>query len=113
MKTIAAGFTMLFLSGAAFTARATELTCGPVDPGVIVLDGLLDDWTEVPGVDAGGHDANLSFTVKCNLSPRSLFLLVDVRDDYFARTRQNRPGEDHVELTFAGRKLVVYPGDAA
>src|SRR4051794_23488202 len=94
-------------------ALAADLPCGPVDPGVISLDGLTDDWAEVTGVETGGQDPNLSFTVKCNLAPRSLYLLVDVRDDYFARTKQTRPGEDHVELSFGGRKLLVYPGDAA
>src|SRR4051794_13315444 len=94
-------------------ATAAELPCGPVEAGVINLDGLTDDWSDVAGVEVGGNDANLSFTVKCNLTPRSMYLLVDVRDDYFARTRQTRPGEDHLELTLGGRKLVVYPGDAA
>jgi hypothetical protein len=97
----------------ALPAGAAELACGPVEAGVINLDGLLDDWAEVPGLDAGGRDPNLSFTVKCNLGPRSMYLLVDVRDDYFARTKQTRPGEDHVELTLGGRKLLVYPGDQA
>jgi hypothetical protein len=102
---------LLCLLGVATAAVATELPCGPVDPGVINLDGLTDDWADVQGVRAG--DAALSFTVKCNLGPRSIYLLVDVRDDYFARTRQTRPGEDHVELGFGGKKLLVYPGDAA
>jgi hypothetical protein len=97
----------------AVRAEGAEIACGPVEAGVIALDGLLDDWAEVSGVDAGGRDPNLSFTVKCNLGPRSLYLLVDVRDDYFARTKQSRPGEDHVELTLGGRKLLVYPGDQA
>jgi hypothetical protein len=104
---------VLALLSMATPAVATELPCGPVEAGVISLDGLTDDWAEVQGVEAGGGDRNLSFTVKCNLGPRSLYLLVDVRDDYFARTKQTRPGEDHVELSFGGRKLLVYPGDAA
>jgi hypothetical protein len=103
----------LFLLVVATPVSATELPCGPVEPGVIALDGLLDDWKEVDGVEVGNGDANLSFTVKCNLAPRALYLLVDVRDDYFARTKQTRPGEDHLELDLGHRKLVVYPGDAA
>jgi hypothetical protein len=39
--------------------------------------------------------------------------MVDVRDDYFARTKQTRPGEDHLELQLGAKKLLVYPGDAA
>src|SRR5258706_377002 len=103
----------LVLFAVATPASATDLPCGPVEPGVISLDGLTDDWNDVQGVEVGNGDSNLSFTVKCNLAPRALYLLVDVRDDYFARTRQTRPGEDHLELTLGRRKLIVYPGDAA
>ena len=101
---------VLLLVGA--RASAADLPCGPAEKGTITLDGLTDDWAEVEGVDAGGRDANLSFTIKCNVEERQLFLLVDVRDNYFVRTKQARPGEDHVELTLAGHKLVVFPGDA-
>lgn len=94
------------------SAKAADLPCGPAEKGTITLDGLTDDWAEVEGIDAGGRDANLSFTLKCNVEERQLFLLVDVRDNYFVRTRQARPGEDHVELTLAGHKLTVFPGDA-
>jgi hypothetical protein len=103
----------LLLLAVATPASATDLPCGPVEPGVINLDGLTDDWSEVQGVEVGNGDSNLSFTVKCNLAPRALYLLVDVRDDYFARTKQARPGEDHIELSFGHRKLTIYPGDAA
>jgi hypothetical protein len=94
-------------------ARATDLPCGPAESGAVRLDGLTEDWVDVPGVDVGGRDSNLSFTIKCNIDPGALYLLVDVRDNYFARTQKGRPGEDHVELTFAGKKLIVFPGDAA
>lgn len=100
---------MLFLVG---RAGAADLPCGPAEKGTILLDGLTDDWAEVEGLDAGGQDANLSFTLKCNVEEHQLFLLVDVRDNYFVRTRQARPGEDHVELTLAGHKLTLFPGDA-
>ena len=39
-------------------------------------------------------------------------LLVDVRDTYFVRTKAARPGEDHIELTLAGHRLTIFPGDA-
>lgn len=94
------------------TARAADLPCGPAEKGTINLDGLTDDWTEVDGIDAGGRDANLSFTLKCNVEERTLMLLVDVRDSYFVRTGAARPGEDHVEVTLAGHRLTIFPGDA-
>ncbi len=94
-------------------ALAADLPCGPVEKGTIRLDGLLDDWAEVEGLDAGGRDPNLSFTVKCNVDATTLFLVVDVRDNYFVRTKAARPGEDHLTLTFGGKKLIVFPGDNA
>lgn len=94
-------------------ARAADLPCGPADPGTIQLDGLTDDWNGVDGIDAGGRDPNLSFTVKCNVQSNALYLLVQVRDNYFVRTKQARPGEDHLVLSLAGHPLTIYPGDAA
>jgi hypothetical protein len=94
------------------TARAADLPCGPAEKGTINLDGLTDDWTEVEGIDAGGRDPNLSFTLKCNVEDNSLMLLVDVRDSYFVRTRAAKPGEDHIELTLRGHRLTIFPGDA-
>jgi hypothetical protein len=93
-------------------ARAADLPCGPVEKGSLQLDGLLDDWSDVEGIDAGGRDANLSFTLKCNVDAADLYLLVDVRDNYFVRTKAGKPGEDHIVLTLGGKKLVVFPGDA-
>jgi hypothetical protein len=94
-------------------AGAADLPCGPAEKGAVQLDGLLDDWKDVDGIDAGGRDGNLSFTLKCNVDPTTLYLLVDVRDDYFVRTRKARPGEDHLELTLAGKRIQLYPGNAA
>lgn len=94
-------------------ARAADLPCGPADAGTIHLDGLTDDWKEVDGIDAGGRDPNLSFTVKCNVEPRALYLLVDVRDNYFVRTVKAHPGEDHLVLSLAGHRITIFPGDSA
>jgi hypothetical protein len=99
-------------SACATTAYAADLPCGPAEKGTVTLDGLTDDWADVEGLDAGGTDSNLSFTIKCNVEPETLYLLVDVRDNYFVRTKQTRPGEDHLELGLGGRKLMVFPGDA-
>jgi hypothetical protein len=101
---------VLLLGG---TARAADLPCGPAEKGTIELDGLTDDWKEVDGIDAGGRDPNLSFTVKCNVEPNALLLLVDVRDNYFVRTKAAKPGEDHLELVLAGKRILLWPGNAA
>ncbi len=100
---------LLFLAG---TVRAADLPCGPAEKGAVELDGMTDDWKEVEGIDAGGRDSNLSFTLKCNVDPTTLYLLIDVRDNYFVRTKAARPGEDHLELTLGGKKLHIYPGNA-
>jgi hypothetical protein len=105
--------TLVALVGFGGPARAADLACGPAERGTVQLDGLTDDWAEVAGVDGGGQDGNASFTLKCNIEEgRTLLLLVDVRDNYMVRTKQTHPGEDHLELTLGGGKLLVYPGDA-
>jgi hypothetical protein len=101
---------LLFLVG---RAAAADLPCGPAEKGAVELDGLTDDWKDVDGIDAGGRDPNLSFTLKCNVDPTTLYLLVDVRDNYFVRTKAAKPGEDHLELTLGGKKLHIFPGNAA
>jgi hypothetical protein len=101
------------LVGLGGLAAAADLPCGPVDKGTVHLDGLTDDWAEVAGIEAGGRDANASFTLKCNLEEGgTLLLLLDVRDNYMVRTAQARPGEDHLQLTLNGHSLVIFPGDA-
>jgi hypothetical protein len=105
----------LAVAAVAGPARAADLACGPVEAGVIHVDGILEDWEGVEGLDVGGRDPDLSFTARCNYDAQWLYLAVDVRDDYLARTRDGRTGEDHVEIGFAdGAKvdrLVIYPGD--
>ncbi|MGZ3440006.1 MAG: hypothetical protein ACXVDD_10830 [Polyangia bacterium] len=104
--------TLIAATAPAASALAADLPCGPAEKGTINLDGLTDDWAEVDGIDAGGKDPNLSFTLKCNVEERTIMLLVDVRDSYFVRTRAAKPGEDHLELTLAGHRLTIFPGDA-
>jgi hypothetical protein len=97
---------------AAPSANGGDLMCGPAEHGTITLDGLTDDWTDVQGVDVGKGSPDLSFTVKCNTEGGKIFLLVDVRDSYFVRTKQGHPGEDHLEFTLGGHRFTVYPGNA-
>jgi hypothetical protein len=103
----------LFCAAIAGTASAAEVPCGPAEKEAVTIDGLTDDWNDVPGIDSPG-DAGASFTMKCNtIENRTLALLIDVRDNYFVRTPAAKPGEDHLELTLNGKKLVIFPGDAA
>src|SRR5678815_4808082 len=83
------------LSQSPSPARAADVPCGAVEPDVIHVDGILNDWGDVAGIDIGGRDADFSFTVKCNYDAKTLYLAVDVRDDYLVRTRDARAAEDH------------------
>lgn len=102
----------LLLLVSATQASAADLPCAPGDPEAIALDGLTDDWSDLEGVEVGGGDRDLSFTLKCSAEPGALLFLVDVHDDAFVRTKGARPGEDHVVLTLGGHPLLLFPGDA-
>jgi hypothetical protein len=106
----------------ATTARANDIPCALVEKGTIQLDGLLGDWKGVDGVgvdqaanvlrgrsDWSGPE-DLSFDVYCNHDAKNLYLAIDVKDEYFIRTKKAR-GDDHVVVWLGGRQLVIYPGD--
>lgn len=115
-------FIMLPLFLLAAEARALEIPCAPVEKNVIRLDGILHDWDGADGiaVDApqqvrrgrenwsGPRD--LSFELFCNHDSKTLYLAVNVKDEYFIRTREVK-GDDHLEIRLGGRLLMVYPGD--
>jgi hypothetical protein len=96
-------------------AQAADIPCSAVEPDVIHVDGLLDDWADVSGIDSGGRDRDRSFTTRCNYDEKTLYLAIDVRDNYLVRSKEGRPVEDHVEVAFADgakvEKLVIYPAD--
>ena len=106
----------LFLTLPTRSARAADIPCEAVEKDVITPDGLLEDWADVPGIDIGDRDPDFSFTARCNYDADTLYLSVDVRDDYLVRTKAARPGEDHLEILFADgdklEKLVIHPGDS-
>jgi len=115
-------FVVLAVLGAPLAAAARDIPCGAVEPDVIQIDGLLNDWKDVPGLytqDAAhvrgkswdGPD-DLSFITRCNYDERRLYLAIDVHDERLVRTRKAKPQEDHVVILFgAGRRLVIYPAD--
>jgi len=113
-------FAMLML--ATLPARASEIPCSPLEKGTVQIDGLLMEWKEVEGVgvdqasqvvrgskDWSGPD-DLSFDVYCGHDEESLYLAIDVKDDYFVRTPKAR-GDDHVRVFIGGKQLWVFPGD--
>jgi hypothetical protein len=110
---------LLMIAG---VARAGEIPCGPVEAGTIQIDGLLSDWQGVNGVGVDqpaqvirGRDEwsgadDLSFDVYCNHDDKHLFMAVNVKDEYFIRSRKFK-GDDHVVVLLGRRRLVIYPSN--
>jgi hypothetical protein len=106
-------------------AWARDIPCGGVEPDVIQIDGLLNDWKDVQGhitqdqahIVAGnaarGWDGpeDLSFITRCNYDDKKLYLAVDVRDERLVRTHKKQPAEDHVIFSFGSHKLIIWPAD--
>jgi len=111
---------LVSLAGSA--VRASEIPCSPMERGAVQLDGLLMDWKGVDGVgvDQAGQvlrgrrdwsgPQDLSFDLYCSHDETSLYLAVNVRDDYFIRTPRGRD-DDHLVVLLGGKQLLVYPGD--
>ncbi|PIE19613.1 MAG: hypothetical protein CSA65_01720 [Proteobacteria bacterium] len=103
-------------------AKPLDINCNPAEDGVVLLDGMLRDWRGVDGVYVRGvsrvikgrkhwnNAKDASFEVLCNYSKTTLYLAVDVTDEYFARTRKLR-ADDHLELRFGRHVLEIYPSD--
>ena len=87
-----------------------ELVCTLAGAGLIQIDGLIDDWANMPELtkaDADPRDA--SFAVRCAYDSTSLYVMVDVTDDRLIRTKQKTKDEDHLVFLFGGQTLEVYP----
>ena len=92
-------------------ARAAELPCPKVDPDVIHVDGLAEDWRGVPAQGGGGDD-DLDLAVRCNQDERTLYLLIEVKDERLVRSPGGGGGDDQVGLGFAGPpadRLIILP----
>lgn len=101
-------------AAAAGSARAdVEHTCAEGDADVSV-DGMLDDWTGVAKVRAGGTAADASFDVQCMYDDSRLALAINVRDDKVIRVKKRPASEDSIELSLAAGGdpivLTVLPG---
>lgn len=110
----------------ASAVEVSTIPCGPVEDNTIHIDGLLSDWEGVSPiilkVEAGASATARSLTVKisCNYDAKSLYLLADVDDDIFIRSKEAGPMEDHLELAFGIQnkvgdveridKLSIWPG---
>ena len=88
-------------AAAAGVARAdVEHTCVEGDADVSV-DGMLDDWTGIAKVRAGGTAADGSFDLFCIHDDKRIALAFNVRDDKVIRVRKGPASEDSIELSLA------------
>jgi len=89
----------------------SELLCTLAGPGLIQIDGLIDDWGNMPELtkvdSADAHDAGLA--LRCAYDAEKLYLMVNVTDDRLIRTRQKTKDEDHLVFLFGQQALEVYP----
>jgi len=88
-------------------AHAGDLACPPADEGTITIDGMSDDWTDAPAVESG--DDNAGIKLRCDTQGKQLILEIEGRDQRVIRTKQARPGEDHIDLKLGGRSYRVFP----
>jgi hypothetical protein len=82
-------------------ALAAGHTCELGEPGLIEVDGALDDWRGLRAFRQGpAGDAEVS--IRCASDARHLYLLVEVGDDEVVRTRAaSARGEDSVTVSLA------------
>jgi hypothetical protein len=101
---------LALLAARAHAAPRSELICGLAAGGLIQIDGILDDWGNLPELTKAGRDpADAALAVRCVHDAQALYLLVNVTDDRLIRTRQKTHDEDHLVLTFGGEALEIYP----
>lgn len=99
-------------------AHAGTLPCQLAEPGMVTVDGMLDEWDGIAPARAGGKDKDASFDVRCLYDGKQLALSVDVRDESLVRIYKAKGkrllGEDRVEvkLTAGGKALtfLLFPG---
>jgi hypothetical protein len=92
---------------------ATELVCTLVGGGLIQIDGLLDDWGNMPELTKAGADpSSAALALRCAYDTQTLYLMVNVTDDRLIRTRARTEAEDHLVFRFGSEELEVWPGSA-
>ena len=101
---------LLILAAApAVAAAQPAIGCDAADADVVEIDGMLDDWTGVKPVRAGGSDRDASFDLRCLIAGGTLWIAADVRDEHVTRT-PGGAGDDALQLTIGTLVIVVRPG---
>jgi hypothetical protein len=102
-------FINLWLAG---SARAAEIVCGLVEPEVVQIDGLLDDWQGVRPLVMGPGSRDAGFSTRCNYDQGTVFLAIDVSDQQLVRRKKGDKGaEDTLILDFGRDRLEISPAE--
>jgi hypothetical protein len=90
-------------------AEPQEIPCRLAEEGVIVPDGLFEDWRGQTSVTRGNADHGVA--IYCNYSAKKLYLGIDVKDERIIRSRKRvASAEDHLVARFGRLALTVFPG---
>lgn len=102
----------LCIAGFRGVADAADIECGLSQVGVVTVDGLLDDWSGVQGMNlSGGSPGDAAATLRCNYDEQALYLAVSVTDERLIRTKKAGSAEDHLSINFGGARLEIWPAD--
>ncbi len=91
----------------ASVAHGADLPCAPAERDTISLDGMGEDWREVPALTAG--DDRTSLSVRCNTEGKTLYVEIEAADARVVRTPQARNGEDQIALHIGSHKFTLFP----
>ncbi len=99
---------VLLMSARVAAAQAT-VACEPAEADVVEIDGMLDDWAGVKPTRVGGSDRDASYDLRCLVTPSTLWLAADVRDEHVTRAATSG-GDDSLAVTIGKLVIVVRPG---
>jgi hypothetical protein len=105
---------LLALPALGHAASFSDVVCTPVQPDVIMIDGLFDDWHGVQGTSFAGADRkDAAITLRCNTDDALVYLAVDVSDEWLVRRGggDKKGPEDEIQLELGGLRLTVAPAD--
>jgi hypothetical protein len=84
--------------------------CGLVEPDVVSVDGMLDDWQGVRPLVMGPGSKDAGFSTRCNYDDRTVYLAIDVADQQLVRRKKgDRGAEDTLILDFGRDRLEISP----
>jgi hypothetical protein len=102
-RTQAASLAIAILVLAAPGSAAAGHVCDAIEPGVISVDAMLDDWRGLAPLGRGNRSADASFDLRCAYDEAQLYLSVRVRDDRIIRAaRRSGALDDSLQLSLRG-----------